>query len=63
MPSRGVVTLFGHGIRVCVERGHLVLEDGIGERIALVFRVFGMAFADSLSSAPTAPFRWLRFDG
>jgi CRISPR-associated protein Cas1 len=29
-PQRGVVTLFGYGIRVQVERGHLVLEDGIG---------------------------------
>lgn len=27
--SRGVVTLWGYGIRVCVERGHLTLEDGI----------------------------------
>ena len=26
----GVVTLFGHGIKVCVDRGHLQLEDGIG---------------------------------
>lgn len=37
IPFRGVVTLFGHGIRVCVERGHLVLEDGIGERIRTRF--------------------------
>jgi CRISPR/Cas system-associated endonuclease Cas1 len=29
-PSRGVVTLFGYGIVVRVERGHLVIEDGIG---------------------------------
>jgi CRISPR-associated protein Cas1 len=29
-PRHGVVTLFGYGIRVQVERGHLVLEDGIG---------------------------------
>ncbi len=26
----GVVTLFGYGIRVRVDRGHLLLEDGIG---------------------------------
>jgi CRISPR-associated protein Cas1 len=31
-PSRGVVTLFGYGISVRVDRGHLVLEDGIGAR-------------------------------
>ena len=29
-PQRGVVTLYGYGIRVQVERGHLVLKDGIG---------------------------------
>src|SRR5215475_8435586 len=29
-PTRGIVTLFGYGIRVLVERGHLVIEDGIG---------------------------------
>jgi CRISPR-associated endonuclease Cas1 len=28
-PQRGVVTLFGYGIRVRVDRGHLMLEDGI----------------------------------
>ena len=29
-PRRGVVTLFGYGITVRVDRGHLILEDGIG---------------------------------
>ncbi len=29
-PTRGVVTLFGYGINVRVDRGHLVVEDGIG---------------------------------
>lgn len=29
-PRHGVVTLYGYGIRVQVERGHLILEDGIG---------------------------------
>src|SRR5580658_7530099 len=29
-PRQGVVTLFGYGTSVRVERGHLVLEDGIG---------------------------------
>ena len=29
-PTRGVVTLFGYGIGVRVDRGHLVVEDGIG---------------------------------
>jgi CRISPR-associated endonuclease Cas1 len=29
-PRHGVVTLFGYGIQVHVDRGHLLLEDGIG---------------------------------
>jgi CRISPR-associated endonuclease Cas1 len=29
-PRHGVVTLFGYGVSVRVERGHLILEDGIG---------------------------------
>jgi CRISPR-associated endonuclease Cas1 len=30
MPRHGVVTLFGYGIRVFVDRGHLTIQDGIG---------------------------------
>jgi CRISPR-associated protein Cas1 len=30
IPQHGVVTLFGYGINVRVNRGHLFLEDGIG---------------------------------
>ena len=30
VPRRGVVTLFGYGITVRLDRGHLILEDGIG---------------------------------
>jgi CRISPR-associated endonuclease Cas1 len=30
VPHHGVVTLFGHAIQVRVERGHLILLDGIG---------------------------------
>ncbi len=29
-PRHGVVTLFGYGIQVRLDRGHLFLEDGIG---------------------------------
>jgi len=29
-PRHGVVTLSGYGIKVRVDRGHLLLEDGIG---------------------------------
>jgi len=30
VPRHGVITLFGYGIQVRVDRGHLLLEDGIG---------------------------------
>jgi CRISPR-associated endonuclease Cas1 len=30
IPRHGVVTLFGYGIQVRVDRGHLLLDDGIG---------------------------------
>lgn len=30
VPRNGVVTLFGYGIKVRVDRGHLFLEDGLG---------------------------------
>jgi CRISPR-associated endonuclease Cas1 len=30
IPRRGVVTLFGFGINVHVDRGHLIIKDGIG---------------------------------
>src|SRR5207253_4756315 len=30
VPRHGVVTLFGYGIQVRVDRGHLLVEDGIG---------------------------------
>jgi CRISPR-associated endonuclease Cas1 len=31
-PRHGVVTLFGYGTSICVDRGHLTIEDGIGKR-------------------------------
>jgi CRISPR-associated endonuclease Cas1 len=29
-PRHGVITLFGYGIKVHVDRGHLIIQDGIG---------------------------------
>jgi CRISPR-associated endonuclease Cas1 len=29
-PRHGVLTVFGYGVRICVERGHLTIDDGIG---------------------------------
>lgn len=31
-PNHGVVTLYGYGLSVRVDRGHLILEDGIGPK-------------------------------
>jgi CRISPR-associated endonuclease Cas1 len=31
-PRHGVVTLFGYGTSICVDRGHLTIEDGIGKQ-------------------------------
>ncbi len=41
VPRHGVVTLFGYGIQVRVDRGHLLLQDGIGpqRRFARLQRV------------------------
>ena len=30
LPRHGVITLYGYGITVNVDRGHLILKDGIG---------------------------------
>ena len=31
IPRHGVITMFGYGIKVRVNRGHLILEDGIAD--------------------------------
>ena len=64
-PQRGVVTLFGYGIRVHVDRGHLILEDGIGPtrsearfaRVGHGLRRLVVIGADGMVSL--AAFRWL----
>jgi CRISPR-associated endonuclease Cas1 len=30
LPRHGVITLFGYGIKVTIDRGHLTIQDGIG---------------------------------
>lgn len=64
-PRNGVLTLSGYGINVRVERGHLLLEDGIGRvrrqaRLARVrhgLRRLVVIGADGMVSL--AAFRWL----
>jgi CRISPR-associated endonuclease Cas1 len=64
-PRHGVVTLYGYGISVRVDRGHLVLDDGIGPlrrhsrfpRVNHGLRRIVVIGADGLVSL--AAFRWL----
>jgi CRISPR-associated endonuclease Cas1 len=64
-PHLGVITLFGYGIRVYVERGHLIIKDGIGPvrrearlpRIGHGLRRLVVIGADGMVSL--AALRWL----
>jgi CRISPR-associated endonuclease Cas1 len=65
VPRHGVVTLFGYGIQVRVDRGHLLLEDGIGPdrrcahlpRVEHGLRRLVVAGSDGIVSL--AALRWL----
>jgi CRISPR-associated endonuclease Cas1 len=65
VPRHGVVTLFGYGIQVRVDRGHLLLEDGIGpdRRYARLPRVGHglkrLAVIGSDGMVSLAALRWL----
>src|SRR5438132_5314593 len=64
-PRSGVITLFGYGIRVRVDRGHLILDDGIGAarrqarfpRVGHGLRRLVVVSSDGMISL--AAFRWL----
>jgi hypothetical protein len=64
-PRHGVVTLFGYGIQARVDRGHLILEDGIGSarrqgrfpRVGHNLRRLVIIGADGMISL--AALRWL----
>src|SRR5712691_3008067 len=64
-PWSGVVTLFGYGIQAYVERGHLILKDGIGpnrrearfSRVGHCLRRLVVIGADGIVSL--AALRWL----
>jgi CRISPR-associated endonuclease Cas1 len=65
IPRHGVVTLYGYGITVHVDRGHLILKDGIGSdrreahlpRVGHGLRRLVVIGADGLVSL--AALRWL----
>ncbi len=64
-PQHGVITLFGYGINVRVDRGHLILQDGVGHvrrearlsRVGHGLRRLVVIGADGLVSL--AALRWL----
>src|ERR1700721_1553242 len=64
-PKYGVVTLFGYGIQARVDRGHLLLEDGIGAdrrharfaRVGHGIRRLVVIGSDGIVSLPAL--RWL----
>lgn len=64
-PQHGVVTLFGYGTQARVDRGHLLLEDGIGAdrqqarlpRVGHGLRRLVVIGSDGMVSL--AAFRWL----
>lgn len=65
IPRHGVVTLYGYGIRVYVDRGHLIVKDGIGSdrhegrfaRVGHGLRRLVVVGSDGLVSL--AALRWL----
>lgn len=65
VPNHGVVTLFGYGVSAFVDRGHLVLEDGVGpnRRTARLPRVRHglkrLVVIGSNGSISLAALRWL----
>src|SRR5713226_7505386 len=64
-PKRGVITLFGYGIKVHVDLGHLIIQDGIGvvrregrlSRVGHGLRRLVVIGADGMVSL--AALRWL----
>lgn len=64
-PRRGVLTLFGYGISIRVDRGHLIVEDGIGaDRYQARFPRVGhglerLVTVGSDGSISLAALRWL----
>src|SRR3974377_1868430 len=65
IPRSGVVTLYGYGITVHVDRGHLILKDGIGSerfeaRLPRVgHRLRRLVVIGSDGSVSLAALRWL----
>src|SRR5437016_10234414 len=65
LPRHGVITLYGYGIKVNVERGHLTLQDGIGAdrreaclpRVGHGLRRLVVIGSDGMVSLPAL--RWL----
>jgi CRISPR-associated endonuclease Cas1 len=65
IPKKGILTLSGYGLRIAVERGHLVFEDGVGRerrqgrlsRVSQLKRLVVLGHAGTIS---LEALRWLR---
>lgn len=64
-PRHGVITLFGYGIDVRVDRGHLIIHDGIGSRrttarfARINHRIRRLVVIGSDGSVSLSALRWL----
>lgn len=64
-PRHGVITLFGYGIDVRVDRGHLIIHDGIGSRrttarfARINHRIRRLVVIGSDGSISLSALRWL----
>src|SRR5580698_9627777 len=69
VPKNGVVTLYGYRVSASVDKGHLVIEDGVGfnRRAARLPRVGHglrrLVIIGSNGSVSLAAFRWLADQG
>src|SRR5690348_13816177 len=64
-PKHGVITLFGYGIDVRVDRGHLIIHDGVGSRrtttrfARIGHRIRRLIVIGSDGSVSLSALRWL----
>lgn len=64
-PHKGIVTLTGYGLRIAVERGHLVVEDGIADerrrgRFSRVHKIHRLVVIGHTGTVSLEALRWMR---
>ena len=65
LPRHGVLVLSGYGLRIAVQRGHLVVEDGIAEhrrrgRFSRVTKLHRLVVLGHAGTVSLEALRWLR---